>query len=312
MGCHEWREVFMKCFDGSAVLCFVFGFLISSVFGDSGRLESVIVKTKAPSNRTVRVFYRVPAGYQAKRNQNYRVLILFGGRNNTGRGEAGGRLGWGKWADENEIFLVSPGFRNDEYWHPEKWSGKALWNALAQIKKKYRICDTKVLYYGYSGGAQCSNLFPAWKPGSTRAWVSHAGGVFHEPSAKMRGVPGLVTCGDADLQRYVISRNFVEKSRGKGIPVIWKSYPNHPHDVPPDSLELARTFLGYYHTLYLDDLCSGGRLARNAEKKVLFVGDDQDRVVYPAESMEAKLIDPEDRVDFISKEIAYAWGAPAK
>ena len=70
----------------------------------------------------------------------------------------------------------------------------------------------------------------------------------------MKDIPGLVTCGDADTARYIISRNFVERSRRKGINIIWKSFPNHPHDVPPDSLKLARAFLTYYHELYKEDL----------------------------------------------------------
>lgn len=285
-----------------SVLC-----IFSCDLWSQARLESVSVKTRARENPRVTVYYRVPEIYHPKGRKSYRVLVIFGGRNNTGKEEAGGRLGWGKWADKNGIFLVSPGFKNDEYWQPEKWSGRALFTALGLIKKKYRICDAKLLYYGYSGGAQCSNLFPAWRPGSARAWVSHAGGVFHEPSSKMRDVPGLVTCGDADLQRYIISRRFVEESRLKGVNIIWKSYPNHPHDVPPDSLNLARAFLEYYHNLYSDDLETSGRSGRVRDGEVLYVGDDQDQVVYKADTPEAENILPEDRVYFTSEQIARAW-----
>ena len=288
----------------------VFLFLILSSGCDlcsQARLESVSIKTRMKENALVTVYYRVPASYEPEGKKQHRVLVIFGGRNNTGKEEAGGRLGWGKWADQLGIFLVSPGFKNEEYWHPEKWSGRVLISALRQIKKKYRICDTKLLYYGYSGGAQCSNLFPAWRPWSTRAWVSHAGGVFHEPNSKMRGVPGLVTCGDADLQRYIISRRFVEESRRKGVNIIWKSYPNHPHDVPPDSLKLARSFLEYYHRLYPEDLNRFTRTAESKEHQILYVGDDQDHVVYKAGTPEALNILPEDRVYFSSEAIARAW-----
>lgn len=271
------------------------------------QLKSVFVKTRAKENARVTVYYRVPKNYDPESGMLYRVLIIFGGRNNTGKGEAGGRLGWGEWADKNGIFLVSPGFRNDEYWYPEKWSGRALFSALKQIKKEYRICDTKLLYYGYSGGAQCSNLFPAWRPWNTRAWVSHASGVFHEPNVRMRNVAGLVTCGDADLQRYIISRRFVEEARKKGVNIIWKSYPNHPHDVPPDSLKLARSFLEYYHRLYPEDLNRFARSTESKERQILYVGDDQDHVIYKAGTPEALNILPEDRVYFSSEAIARAW-----
>ena len=299
------EEYFMKW--KIIVLFPLFVFVSTCGLYSQSRLESVFVKTRAKENSRVTIYYRVPSNYDCKGKKIHRVLVIFGGRNNSGKEEARGRLGWGKWADENGIFLVSPGFKNDEYWQPDKWSGRALFTALGLIKKKYRICDTKLLYYGYSGGAQCSNLFPAWRPGCTRAWVSHASGVFHDPSPKMRSVPGLVTCGDADLQRYIISRKFVEDSRLKGVNIIWKSYPNHPHDVPPDSLNLARSFLEYYHNLYLEDLKPYGRAVRSKEGEILYVGDDQDQVVYEANTPEAVNILPEDRVYFTSEQIARAW-----
>ena len=136
------------------------------------------------------------------------------------------------------------------------------------------VGDNRIRILIISLGSQCSNLFPAWKPENARAWVSHACGVFHEPTGRMRNVPGLVTCGDADTTRYILSRAFVENCRKKGINIIWKSFPNHPHDVPPDSLKLARAFLAYYHELYLSDL--GGSSMRKIQQKVLFVGDDQE------------------------------------
>ena len=141
---------------------------------------------------------RVPKGYDKNRREMYRVLVIFGGRNTDGKADASGRMGWGKWCDDNGIFLVAPGLKNDNYWEPEEWSGKALQKALRQLKQKYNICTDKILYYGYSAGSQASNLFAEWRPGSCRAWVSHACGVFHEPTGRMKDTPGLVTCGDAD------------------------------------------------------------------------------------------------------------------
>ena len=278
----------------------------------AGKLENVKVKTSAPENKVVTVWYRVPDGYDEKSKQRYRVLIVFGGRNGTGKGLANGGLSFGTWANKNKVFLVSPGFKNDNYWYPRKWSGRALMKALAKIKKKYKICTTKMLFYGYSGGSQCSNLFPAWRPDLCRAWVSHACGVFHDPTRRMASVPGLVTCGDADIKRYIISRRFVDRSRSKGISIIWKSYPNLPHQVPPKSLKLARTFLSYYHEKYISDLNGRRMTARVTKEKTLFVGDDQEARFWPVENRAAKNIDQEDRIDFPSKELALAWGEEVK
>ena len=200
--------------------------------------------------------------------------------------------------------------KNDNYWEPEVWSGKALQRALHQLKRKYNICTDKILYYGYSAGSQASNLFPAWNPSSCRAWESHACGVFHEPSSRMKDTPGLVTCGDADQARYIISRNFVEASRKKGVNIIWKSFPNTPHAVSPDSLKLARAFLSYYHELYRDDLSGWG--TRSVDQKTAYIGDDQEAVYYPARSAKAKNVLPEDRVELPDKSVAEAWGKKAK
>lgn len=286
--------------------------LLSGITGNSVFADSIQVKTRAPENKTATFNYRVPKGYDAKRREMYRVLVIFGGRNTDGKADASGRMGWGKWCDENGIFMVAPGLRNDNYWEPEKWSGRALENALAELKRRYNVCTTKLLFYGYSAGSQASNLFPAWKPGFCRAWVSHACGVFHEPSSKMLGLPGLVTCGDVDNTRYIISRNFVEASRKKGVNVIWKSFPNHPHDVPPDSLKLARAFLGYYHELHREDLSGWNNYGRKTNNPIEYIGDDQEHEYYPVRSAKARNVLPEDRVGLPNRTIADAWGSAAE
>lgn len=280
---------------------------IFAITAGAGQIE---VKTSAPENQTAIFQFRVPKGYQPKRRESYRVLVIFGGRNTDGKADATGRLGWGEWCDANGIFLVAPGFKNDKYWEPQEWSGKALLQALRQLKKSYNICTTKILLYGYSAGSQASNLFAAWDPSGCRAWGSHACGVFHEPTTRMRNLPGLVTCGDADTSRYIISREFVDKCREKGIRIVWKSFPNHPHDLSPDALKLARAFLEYYHKRYRDDLT--GRLSRPAPEPAAFIGDDQEQKFYPENSAKAKNILPEDRVFLPNRSIAEAWGRAAE
>ena len=120
------------------------------LYAYQSRVESVVVKTRAPSNRVVTFWYRIPSSYQEKNRRSYRVLVLFGGRNTKGKAEVSGKLGWPKWADEHEVFLVSPGFTDDNYWEPKAWSGPALMKALKQIQKKYNICADKLMFYGYS------------------------------------------------------------------------------------------------------------------------------------------------------------------
>ena len=122
----------------------------------------------------------------------------------------------------------------------------------------------------------------------------------------MRGVAGLVTCGDADAARYVLSRRFVDLCRARGVPVAWRSFPNRPHDVPEASARLAGEFLAHHHWTRLDDL--GGEPV--PERGPAFVGDDADGVYHPAGSARAALVPPEDRVDLPSATVAAAWGRP--
>lgn len=268
--------------------------------------DTIPIKTFAKGNPVVQFHYREPTNYDITSKSKFRLLIYFGGRNTKGLNEIGNQS-WGAWCDKNGVFLVVPSYKNDNYWEPQKWSGKALLESIAQLKKKYpNICDDKLLFYGYSAGAQCSNLFPAWIPTKTRAYVSHACGVFHKPSDKMKGVAGLLTCGDADRQRMVINNRFRAAYRNLGVNILWKSFPNHPHDVPQGSTYLAQEFLEFYHKLYANDLDKSVSKPRE-NLKPLFVGDDQDGVVYPIDSPAAKQIYEEDRVFFFSKELADAW-----
>ncbi len=301
---YKWKNVLNKRLSLLFLCCMFFAF-------DVCALRNIKIKTKSKENRMVTVYYRVPRNYDKDAKWLYRVLVIFGGRNSSGRGEAAGMLGFDKWADKNDIFLVSPGFKNDEYWYPDKWSGRTLQKALKLIKKKYHICADRLLYYGWSGGSQCSNLFSAWSPQTTVAWVSHACGVWHKPTLRMQRVPGLVTCGTADTQRYILSRRFVETARKKGLIVLWKSFPNTPHAVPPKSVELAKAFLLHYHQLNLYDLKIPGTRPNLSQEKPKFVGDDLESRYWPVSSPMIRKISREDRVYLYTKELAQAWGNQA-
>ena len=282
---------------------------------DATLVSSVTVHTRASHNPAPKVWYRVPEGYKPVKGRTWRTLVIFGGRNCEGEAEVSGKLGWTRWADRHGVFLVAPGFRDDQSWEPQAWSGRALLNALAEIRKSYDIDTSKLLYYGYSAGSQASNLFAAWRPDLCRAWVSHACGVFHEPNTRMKGVPGLVTCGDADAARDILSRDFVAKARKVGQPVIWKSFPNHPHDVPPGSLALARAFLGHWHETKCGELGEAVAQERDPPGKdrdkrgpPRFVGDEPEGVYWPVGSPEAASVPVDDRVELPDRAVAAAWG----
>ena len=124
--------------------------------------DTISIKTFAKENPVVQFHCREPANYDITSKSKSRLLIYFGGRNTDGYKEVDDPS-WRAWCDKNGVFQIVPSYKNDNYWEPKKWSGKALLEAIAQLKKKYpNICDDKLLFYGYSARAQCSNLFPAW------------------------------------------------------------------------------------------------------------------------------------------------------
>lgn len=164
------------------------------------------------------------------------------------------------------------------------WSGRALIEGLRKIKNLYNISDENLFFYGYSAGGQCSNLFPAAMPERTRAYVSHASGVFHKPNPNMMGIPALLTCGDADHARYVINKKFIGDYRKLGVNILWKSFYNHTHDIPSASQKLARDFFRYCHRKYEKDLYSAAP-SFVEPSKILYVGDDIDGTLYDADSI---------------------------
>jgi hypothetical protein len=80
---------------------------------------------------------------------------------------------------------------------------------------------------------------------------------------------------------------------------------------------LAKVFLKYYHTENISELESDKKgttmkKAPTPERKILYVGDDQENRFWPVGSREIQNIEIEDRVEFASKELAEAWGQAAK
>ena len=141
-------------------------------------MELITVKTFAKENPTTTFRCRISSKYDKSSATKYRLLIYFGGRNTTGENEVKNKS-WGTWGDKNGVFLIVQSYKNNNYWESQKWSGKALLEALGLLNKKYpNIWDDKLLFYVYSAGGQCPNLFPAWISDRSRTYVSHACDVF--------------------------------------------------------------------------------------------------------------------------------------
>ena len=57
----------------------------SAALGAEPVIDGLDVRTRAPHNPVVKVWYRVPKGYEPQGKSRHRVLVLFGGRNGDGR-----------------------------------------------------------------------------------------------------------------------------------------------------------------------------------------------------------------------------------
>ena len=258
----------------------------------AGEITSFNIPTKAPRNKTVKMVLRIPADFSPEDAKNYRVMVLFGGRNWHGE-KTIKTYDFVKVADKHKLFLLSPSFKNDEYWEPKKWSGKALLEAINKIKKKYKLnLDGQVLYFGYSAGAQCAALFYRWKPEIVKAWGAYACGVWFWPKKQVtNAVPAIITCGEDDIQRYLLSKRFVRTAREHGYSIIWRSYPIE-HGLSSKALALTRSFFA--------SVLSG-------QSKAKYIGDDQEMNFYPVQSKNARNIEIEYRNNFSNLNLAKQW-----
>lgn len=228
--------------------------------------------------------YRVPT----KHNSDSRIMVLFGGRNWKGE-RALQVFKFDDLADKYNLFLLSPSFKDNEYWQPEKWSGKVLKEAVKKLEKDFGLKRQKLFFYGYSAGGQCSNLFYNFMPTQVEAWGLHACGVYPYEPVK-RGVPAFITCGVKDSERLSISRTFVYRYRENGGRLIFKTY-SGGHELNKEALEFAKAFF----------------VSQFEKRKANFVGDDDSMRLVPMGKVSQ--IDPENRNYLYSDELKKLWEA---
>lgn len=178
---------------------------------------------------------RVPEKY----DENSRIMVLFGGRNWPGE-KTLKTYHFDQLADRHSLFLISPSFKDREYWEPAQWSGQTLLKAIRELEKRYHLKSQKIHLYGYSAGGQCSALFYDWMPDRVAAWAAHACGVYPREISHT-SAPALITCGIQDADRCQISRYFIYRYREADGELLWKPFPGG-HELNPEALELARAW----------------------------------------------------------------------
>lgn len=238
-----------------------------------------------------------------------RVLVLVPGYN--GRGEQMLDARWKAFATNQKLVLLAPTFHaegkenNDGkgYYYPEQGSGEVMEKALAEVKKRTGAETDQVLFFGFSAGAHYVHRFALWKPQRVKAFVAYSAGWWSEPTARVRKVPALVMCGEAD-ERYGATWDFFKKGQRLGCPWVWRSYKEAGHALTPAVREMAEVFLGHYAGNG-EQAGSGGRREAQAGMPVSRYGDIQTyRSVGPAER---ESIPEEFRIELPSKAVAEVW-----
>jgi hypothetical protein len=289
-------------------------------------VERLVVRTSSRENREVPFYLRRPAGYvrgQAS-SQTHRVLLMCPYLNQDGLALLQPPSPFLDVADERGWFIVVPTFhtrpedvRNRDlcYYYPEKFSGKAVLDALDMIRKKYPVDTERLFLQGYSGGAQFVHRFAIWAPDRVAAVAVNSSSWFDQPKEKSKQTAWLVTIGDSD-PAYENSLAFVDKLRGIGALPVLRSYIAVEHWTadgggvkPLDCAfftfydDVTKTMLGKPKPLLATK--PAPMIAANA---MPYVGDAQDWRYYKNTTDAAQEIPAESRVYLPSEGMARLWG----
>ncbi len=286
----------------------------------NGEVGIINVKIKKKSNNYVEICYRVPKKYDRKSKKLYRILIYLTWRWPAGERKINDHFQFIKWADENDIFLVALRLHKKDR-NPNNGSGQSFFKAIDKLKAIYpNIFSERMFYFGYSGGAEVANMLAEYAPERCLAWFAQGCGVWHKPSSKMKNIPGFVVCGNADVQRYILSRSYIKKYHKYGEKIIFKTTENAGHDVQSEFIgKNAIVFFNHYNELHKYELDNSSRpinmLNNHVKEKMRYIGDDQDGVFYKISKeniAKIKMISNDDRILFPSLELAKAWGKEGK
>ncbi|MBI4024360.1 MAG: hypothetical protein HY360_05225 [Verrucomicrobia bacterium] len=262
------------------------------------------MKTQLVGDEEVSFPYRVPSNYDPKGKEVHRVLLNCVWQTSE----------FDSWADDRGIFIVHLKFKSGGCWKVEDGYGRAILDGLAQLKKQYRVATDQLLVYGASRGGQLSSFFTAWKPELVTAWVAQVPGVLPKADVRWKYLTGIVTVGEGDDGRYQLGARFMAEARKLQLPVLWRSYANTGHEVPPGSMALSMAFFAHHHArtqaMLAKGRSGGGSSHADSATPPKYIGDAQEWKYYAAESEEAKAIAEEHRVELPSEAIAKAWAEP--
>jgi dienelactone hydrolase len=210
-------------------LALVLGLLVAC--GGRSRCEERRTLKSDPSQE---YYVTLPSEYDAKKQ-----YWLFVGVHGLG-GNGKGALGWAKFADEGQCIVVGPTFKG-KYQFPTTSSGVGR-NMIAifkEMSRKHKL-QRKLFITGFSAGAQFAHRFTLAAPQLVLACAPHSAGSWSKPSARVRGVPFVVTCGEDDRERIEIARTFAEQLKRVGCRVTSEWYEGVGHSMCGDCRKITK------------------------------------------------------------------------
>jgi predicted esterase len=290
-------------------------------------IDEFTVETNSPENKLVPFYVRIPAGFDPQQPGPYRILFMCPPINHDGFLTVTGRDGNKELfdvADQRKWFIITATFkqyhgevqdRDTSYYYPEKFSGKAVMDALDEIAQKYPLDVSHLFVTGMSGGAQFTHRFALWAPTRVVAAAINSCRWFDDPSPTCNQVAWLLTIGESDdgVENML---SFDAKLQDAGAAPIFRSYLGMVHDEDKRVTHLDAEFLKFYDDRTHDQLGKASDPTLNSptlamqSKDMPFVGDNQTWEYVPNTDANRGLIAEDLRVYLPSKELADVWGTP--
>ena len=287
-------------------------------------IDVIEIATSSFNNPKVPFYVRPPAGFSAgSGTEKHRLVLLFPFVPESGLKALTRNKLLTSLADARGWFIASPtfvvDFRNDSrdrtkaFYYPERWSGKAVLEAVAEIEKKYPVDGGRLFVQGLSGGAQIAHRLGLWCPERITAVAVNSSGWFDDPGPKASQVAWAVTVGEAD-PIIPASVDFVEKLKARGAQPVFKAFIGMVHEDYPAANQLCAAFLLHMDELTKDQLgqppgSSGGAVFNRPEHHD-FVGDRRDYLYFSKTPEEMNSIPPESRFLLPDETVAEFWGEP--
>jgi len=284
-------------------------------------IDVITVKTLSAENPEVPFYVRPPSGFSPGDGGRRRLLLIFPFVPEKGYRAIGRNSQLVQLADKRGWFIASPSLnvdfkkdsrdRSKAFYYPERWSGKAVLDAVAEIAKKYPVDDQRLFVQGLSGGAQIAHRLALWCPDRIEAVAVNSSGWFDDPGPTANRVAWAVTVGESD-QIMPESIAFVEKLKARGARPLFKTYIGMVHEDYPPANEFCAAFLAHMDDETKEKLgtpkVTGEPSAYNGEGHHPFLGDRRDYLYFPKESGQQI---PEESLFFLPDEpIAKLWGDP--